>query len=166
MRTALVLSAALLAGSAGADAQRHRCTHVSGGFRACTTFVKAGETSAIYRRAGSGWVKVRGGLPHRPGWWRRVVASPDRRTLLAQWSGECELQSTYFVSGSGGGVRPIFRGHVSTIAGWTHPGFARVRLGEAIWRGGAMVNRPGVYLVNPKTMAVRLQLEKPARPGC
>jgi hypothetical protein len=39
-------------------------------------------------------------------------------------------------------------------------------LGEAIWRGGAMVNRPGVYLVNPKTMAVRLQLEKPAQPGC
>jgi hypothetical protein len=167
MRMALVSSAALLAcvGSAGADPTRHTCTHVSLGFRACTTFLNARETSAIYRRAGSSWLKVRGGLAHEPGWWRRLVTAPGRKTLLAQWSGECELQSTYFVSASTGGVRAIFRGHASTIAGWTH-GLARVQLAVAVWRGSVMVHKPGLYLVNPKTMAVRLQVEKPPQPGC
>jgi hypothetical protein len=166
----LLLAVAVLA--LGSPASAHfdpirRCTHVSRGFRACTTFYeRKDEQSAIYRHTGASWTKVRGGLPHRPGWWRRVVAAHDRKTLLAQWSGECELQSTYFVSSSGGRARPIFRGHASTIAGWTHPGLARVRLEEAVWRKNVQVYRPGVYLVNPKTLAVRLQNERPARPGC
>jgi hypothetical protein len=166
MRMGIVLSAALLAtGSAGADTVRHTCTHVSRGFRACTTFTDTGERSLIVRRTGAGWTKVTGGLPHG-GWWRRVVAPPDRKTLLAQWSGECEVQSTHFVSSSDGRVRPIFRGHSSTIAGWSHPGLPRIRLNEAIWRGRHRIHTPGIYLVDPKTLAVSLQSPLPARLGC
>ena len=144
-----------------------KCTHVSRGFRACTTFYETnGEKTAIYRRSDGGWKTIVGGLPHRRGWWRRVVTAPDRKTLLAQWSGECEAQSTYFVSSAGSRVRSIFRGHNSTIAGWTHPGLARVRLDEAIWRKHTEVYGPGIYLVNPKTLSVTRQREKPARAGC
>ena len=143
-----------------------RCTHPSEGFRACTVFGAPGERSALYYWAGAEWVVLRGRLPGRAGWWRRVVAAPDHRTLLAQWSGECESQSTYFVSSSTGHVRPIFRGHTAEIAGWSHPGLARVRLTEAIWRGNVRAFPPGVYLVNPRTLAVRLQNPRPARRGC
>src|SRR6187397_2243240 len=47
-----------------------KCTHVSLGYRACTTFFASPkEPTAIYRRADSGWVKVRGRLRGRVGWW-------------------------------------------------------------------------------------------------
>jgi len=143
-----------------------RCSHASGGFRACTVFGAPGERSALYYWAGAEWLVVRGRLPGRAGWWRRVVPAPDHRTLLAQWSGECELPSTYFVSSSTGHVRPIFRGHTAEIAGWTHPGLARVRLTEAIWHRNKLAFPSGVYLVNPKTLVVRLQNPGPARSGC
>jgi hypothetical protein len=168
MRIALLVGMAVLGTVAKpAAAPVHRCTHVSGGFRACTTFFQQrDEQSAIYRRSGSAWAKVVGPLPRHHGWWRRVVSADDRRTLLAQWSGECEAQSTYFVSPAGGSIRPIFRGHASAIAGWTRPGLARVRLNEAIWAGNRVRRTPGVYLVDPETMAVTLQLERSPRPGC
>jgi hypothetical protein len=148
-------------------AASQKCTHVSRGFRACTRFFEQrDEQSAIYRRDGDQWTKVRGGLPGRHGWWRRVIAPSDRRTLLGEWSGECESPSTYFVSAADGNVRPIFQGHNSTAAGWTHPGPARVRLSEEIWRGPTKLRDPGMYLVDPRTLSVIPQGEKPARPGC
>ena len=177
MRTAILLAALLVVagcGSGGGDAPpAHaakapfaRCTHASGGFRACTVFSAPGERSAVYRRSGSGWVILRGRLPGRAGWWRRVVAAPDRRTLLAQWSGECELQSTYLVSAADGSLRAPFDGHASDAVGWTPDGLARVRLSEEVWHGKALRYRPGLYLVDPKTLGVRLEKRKPVRPGC
>jgi hypothetical protein len=167
MRVVLLIGIALLGVAAKlAAGPVHKCTHVSRGYRACTTFYeRKGEQSAIYHRAGGGWKKVAGGLG-RPGWWRRVVAAPNRVTLLAQWSGECEAQSTHFVSASSGRTRPIFRGRDSTIAGWTDSGLALVRLNEAIWRGQVKLRGPGVYLVDPRTGAATLRRLKPARPGC
>jgi hypothetical protein len=148
-------------------APTRRCTHVSFGFRACTTFYeRKDEQSAIYRHTSTGWTKVVGGPAHSHGWWRRVVAAPDRKTLLAQWSGECELQSTYVVSSTDGRVRAIFPGHSSTIAGWSHPGLPRVRLNEGVWRKNVRVHAPGIYLVNPKTLAVSLQSPLPPLLGC
>lgn len=144
----------------------YRCTHASHNFRACTRFDGLGEVTAIYRHWEGRWRRLGVAAPAKVGWWRRVVASPDGTTLLVQWSGECESQSTYLVSSRGGRPRPIFRRHNSTIAGWTHPGLARVRLSDAIWHKNAVVYGPGVYLVNPKTLKVLRQREKPARPGC
>jgi hypothetical protein len=176
VRVVVLLGALLVAAGCGGetDAPRApaakapfaRCTHASGGFRACTVFSAPGERSALYGYSGSGWVVVRGRLPGTAGWWRRVVASPDRRTLLAQWSGECELQSVYFVSPAGGVVRAVFGAHASEALGWTTAGLARVRLAEQVWRGKAVVHRPGIYLVDPRTMTVRRERSLPAKAGC
>jgi len=167
MRAALLVGIALVAVAAKpAAGPVLKCTHVSRGFRACTTFFeRKDEQSAIYRRTNGSWHKVAGGLG-RPGWWRRVVAAPDRATLLAQWSGECESQSTHFVSASSGRTRPIFPGHDSTVAGWTGSGLALVRLNEAIWRGQVKVRGPGIYVVDPRNGAATLRRAKPTSPGC
>src|SRR5262245_36310011 len=167
---------AVVAGCAGGrDAPPHahaakapfvRCTHASGGFRACTVFGAPGERSALYYWAGAEWLVLRGRLPGRAGWWRRVVAAPDHRTMLAEWSGECELQSTYLVSAADGGVRPIFPGHSSAAVGWTAGGLAQVRLTDEVWRGKTLLHRPGVYVVEPRTTAVRLERASSAQPGC
>ena len=168
MRIALLVGMAVLGTAAKpAAAPVHRCTHVSGGFRACTTFFQQkDEQSAIYHRTAGGWAKVAAGLPRQHGWWRRVIASPDRKTVLAQWSGECEAQSTHFVSAAGGTVRSIFRGHASTIVGWSGRDLARVRLGEAIFRGNTQLWKPGIYLVDPRTLVARFERRRPPRPGC
>jgi hypothetical protein len=177
VRGAVLLAALLVCAGCGgaahepshshaAKAPTTRCSHSSRGFRACTVFRAPGERSALYRRTGSGWVVVQGRLPGRVGWWRRVVSAPDRRTLLAQWSGECELQSTFLVSVHDGRVRPVFRGHAATPAGWTQAGMARVRLADRIWRGKHVLRQTGLYLVDPRTMAVKLERREPVRSGC
>jgi hypothetical protein len=149
-----------------AKAPSVRCTHASGGFRACTVFSAPGERSALYWYSGSRWVVVRGPLPGEPGWWRRVFAAPDGQTLLAQWSGACERQSSYLVSATDGSLRAVFAGHASEAMGWTAAGLARVRLAERIWRGSTPLRRPGVYVVDPRTMAARLEHSSAARRGC
>jgi hypothetical protein len=143
-----------------------RCTHASRGFRACTVFSAPGERSALYWRSGSEWVVVRGPVPGTPGWWRRVFAAADGQTLLAQWSGECEQQSTYLVSATDGRLRSVFGGHASEALGWTAAGRARIRLAEQIWRGKTLVRRPGVYVVDPRTMLPRLARSSAAKRGC
>jgi hypothetical protein len=177
VRTAVLLALTLIATGCGggnhesppphaARTPLARCTHASGGFRACTVFRAPGERSALYRRSGSEWVVLRGRLSGRAGWWRRVVASPDRRILLAQWSGECEVQSTYLVSASDGSLRPVFSGLDSDAVGWTAAGLARVRLVEQEWRGKTLRHRAGTYLVDPRTMTVMLERAYGARTGC
>jgi hypothetical protein len=143
-----------------------KCTHVSRGFRACTTFFVTNKRSTIYRRVGRDWVRVRGPLSHRAGWWRRVLPAPDRRTLLAQWSGECEVQSTYAVSVSDGKAAALFAGRSSGALGWTRDGLGRVRLTDEIWRGKTRLLGAGIYLVDPVTLAVRRERAEPAHPGC
>ncbi len=177
MRIAVLLGAlAVVAGCGGgsdvpprahaAKAPSVRCTHASDGFRACTVFSAPGQRSALYWYSGSRWVVVRGPLPGKPGWWRRVFAAPDGQTLLAQWSGECEQQSTYLVSAVDGSFRPVFAGHAAEAIGWTEAGLARVRLAERIWRGKTPLRRPGVYVVDPRTMAARLEHSSAEKHGC
>jgi hypothetical protein len=143
---------------------RH-CTSVSRGFQACTTYPPNGrERSRIERRTDSGWVTV-----VRPrdvpisGWWRRVIASPDRKTLLGQWSGDCETQTTYIIR-VGGRPRPIFSRAESFAVGWSDHGRARVLVTttDPDPRGDV---RPGIYSVDPRTLAHTL--ERPAQgPHC
>jgi hypothetical protein len=143
-----------------------RCTHASRGFRACTVFGAPGERSALYWRSGSEWVVVRGPLRGTPGWWRRVFAAPDGQTLLAQWSGACEQQSTYLVSATDGSLRPVFAGYASEAIGWSATGQARIRLADQVRRGKTLVRRAGVYAVDPRTMRARLERGSAARRGC
>jgi hypothetical protein len=144
-----------------------RCTHVSGGFRACTRFFALeDEQSAIYRQVGGRWAKVVGPLPGEHGWWRRVVASPSGATLLGQWSGECEIQETYLLSPAGGKARPIFAGRFSTVVGWARDGRARVLLPVEIWGRRKRLFRAGIYRIDPSTLAASLERTIPARNGC
>ena len=145
-----------------------KCTHVSGGFRACTTFFEQqNEKSAIYRRVGGSWVEAAGPPRGRHGWWRRVVAAGNRRTLLAQWSGECEIQTTYLVSVADGTARSILEGLPSTAVGWASDGRARVRLPADLWGMKAKrIFRAGIYRVDPVTLAVTLERAIPTGPAC
>jgi hypothetical protein len=148
------------------SASTRRCTHVSRGFRACTVFGAAGERSRIERRDGARWAIV--APPNdRPGWWRRIVASADRTMLLAQWSGECEVQSTYLVSTGSGRARAILRSKPSTAIGWSKDRRARVRLQTPLYGSDRKVRyRAGVYLVDPVTLAVSLERPGSRKPGC
>jgi hypothetical protein len=144
-----------------------KCAHVSRGFRACTTYTERSKRSAIYRRVGSRWVKVAGPLGGRLGWWRRALASPNRTTLLAQWSGECEIQTTYLVSVADGTARPILEGLPSTAVGWALDGRARVRLPVESWGMKAKrIFKAGIYRIDPATLAVTLERTIPTQNGC
>jgi len=144
-----------------------KCTHVSRGFRACTTFARQKRTG-IYRRTGERWRNVVGPLPHRLGWWRRVLVSPNRRSLLAQWSGECEVQSTYILPSTGGAPRAIFpvAGAASFALGWSDDGRARVALPSAIVDERRRLLRAGIYRVDPATLTVTLERTIPTGNGC
>ena len=43
---------------------------------------------------------------------------------------------------------------------------ARVRLADRIWRGKHVLRQTGLYLVDPRTMAVKLERREPVRSGC
>jgi hypothetical protein len=95
-------------------------------------------------------------LPERHGHWTRLLLSNDGLTYLGQWSGECEIQTAYLVPARGGRPRPITnyaRGSAQSVAlGWVGRR-ARVRLPQ----GQPPSRAPGVYLVDPKTMAMTLE---------
>jgi hypothetical protein len=98
-------------------------------------------------------------LPARPagtplvGHWRNARLSPDGKTLLAQWSGECEAQIAYFIPAEGGEARPVTgRSEWSEALGWTDDGVARVRLANGAC--GTTMHKPGVYLIDPETREV------------
>jgi hypothetical protein len=144
---------------------RH-CTSVSRGFRACTTYPPNGrERSRIERRTLSGWVTVlRPGHAPGHGWWRRVIGSPDRTTLLGQWSGDCEIQTTYIIR-VGHRARPIFSQAESFAVGWKNDGEARVLVTAAASDPRGDV-RPGVYWVDPRTLVHTLERPRGQGPHC
>lgn len=89
----------------------------------------------------------------RHGHWLKVIESPDGETLLAQWSGECEFQSAYFIPADGGKPTPVTgRREWSEALGWTDDGLARVRLSNGAC--GTTMHKPGVYLIDPKTHTI------------
>lgn len=150
---------------------RTHCSSVSGGFRACTVFHRiAGEVSRIERRHGTRWsvlLSARREPYPRHGWWRRVLAGPHRETLLAEWSGECEVPFTYLITTDTLALRQIFPLQPVTPVGWTSDGLARVKLWKPIDASKTRVARPsGIYLVTPKGRVVRLERRVPPSLGC
>jgi hypothetical protein len=84
---------------------------------------------------------------------RRPSFHPMRQTVLAQWSGECEQQRTFFIPAGGGKPRVATGEHdwtkspESEAIGW-RGSHALVRLRGA---GETPATKPGVYLVDPRT---------------
>ena len=120
--------------------------------------------ATIERKAGGRWQRVTV-QPRRAlylnmvhGHWRDAWLSPDGTTLLAQWSGECEVPTAFFVPAAGGHLRPVtgerdWRNSPESVGGgWARDGRARVALlGGACGVGHP---EPGEYLIDPKTGAL------------
>jgi len=113
--------------------------------------VKAGNPPQVYKYLGF-WVP------------EGVFLSPDKRTVLGQWSGECEGQSTYLVSIGEGRPKSVFVSESSAL-GWSKDGRARVFLAEPGF-GRELGYRPGVYLVDPNTLKRTLVRPIRSRRGC
>jgi hypothetical protein len=147
-----------------------KCTHPSGGFRACTAFSGRGERSRIEGKRRGRWVVLfdeNTAPKNGHGWWRRMIASPGRRTLLGQFSGECEIQLTYIVTLADRTMRPILEGLPSTAVGWGTDGRARVRLESEFWATKAKrIVKAGIYRVNPANMAYVLERTVPNEAVC
>jgi hypothetical protein len=89
--------------------------------------------------------------PHPSGYWVGAQLSPDRRTLLLQWSGECEIPTAYLAHADGTGLHPVVgsRGTESLALGWTRSGRAVLDLPRGAC--GTSFRRPGIYLLDPRS---------------
>jgi hypothetical protein len=87
------------------------------------------------------------------GHWRDAWSSPDGRTVLLEWSAECEVPTAFFAPASGGALRPVtgepdwWSSPESVGLGWAADGRARVLLLEGVCGTGA--REPGEYLIDP-----------------
>ncbi|MGC9973922.1 MAG: hypothetical protein ABSC36_00850 [Gaiellaceae bacterium] len=88
----------------------------------------------------------------RDGHWYWAALSPDGSRFLAQWSGDCEIPTAFFVSLGGGKPTPVtgesdWLKSPNTMAyGWTTNGRAIVFIPTKP-ACGTGVFRPGIYLV-------------------
>lgn len=96
------------------------------------------------------------GAPGSVGHWVSVKRSPDGRTLLLQWSAECESPVAYFADANGRRLRPVARDAAteSVALGWAGDGRAVV----SFPRGGCGGShpQPGTYLVDPASRRATL----------
>lgn len=82
------------------------------------------------------------------GHWAGVRLSPDRRTLLVQWSAECETPQVFLVTRGTGSTRRVGGAADESIAlGWTRDGRALVHFPTGVC-GGTYHGGPGVYAVD------------------
>jgi hypothetical protein len=126
------------------------------GFRMCA--------GTIERRVQGHW-KVVVGIPQGGrsraagswvlnGSWRAVWLSPDGKTLLAQWSAECETRYAFFAPASGGRSRTVTgelnyrKAPESQALGWAEDGRARVFVIGETGCGGREW-QTGEYLIDP-----------------
>ena len=146
------------------------------GYRACERFLGERRQSATLelRIAPGRWRVVarqpKGARVDRVvhGYWPDAWLSPDGRALLAQWSGECEIPTAFFVPARGGPMRPVtgerdWRKSPESVAlGWMADGRARVRLLGGLC--GHAGDPPGIYAIDPRTGEATLLRELPAHP--
>ena len=83
------------------------------------------------------------------GHWVKLFLSPDLKTYLGQWSGECEVQTTYFIPARGGKPRPVTgrAGDESIALGWSGHR-ARVLIPRAVC--GSQFETAGIYSIDPR----------------
>lgn len=174
----LALIAAGCGGGGGARTGAAQAPHQvcestrAAGYTVCGYPLQKREPSSIWRSFGRSAVKLTGPAetvrhaPHPAGFWvpERFFPSPDGRTLLAQWSGLCEVQSTYFVSADTGRRRAILgRAAESSALGWTRDGLAKIRIPRPLC-GGAHLGA-GIYAIDPETLKPTLLRRLRPRPG-
>jgi hypothetical protein len=81
------------------------------------------------------------------GYWVNVRVAPDRRRVLAQWSGECESPAAYLVARDEHRSRPVAGRRFESLAlGWTPAGRAVVHFTEGVC-GTGIHGGPGVYAI-------------------
>jgi hypothetical protein len=86
------------------------------------------------------------------GHWAGVRLSPDGRTLLAQWSAECETPQVFLVTRRTGSVRRLGGAADDSIAlGWTSDGRALVHFPAGVC-GGTYHGGPGIYAVDGRRL--------------
>ena len=191
MRWSLLAPLALIAAGCGGIEATHSASKA---FDNCEPAASAGIVVCGYpirrsSRQSTVWTRVSGrleqiagpariamdGIPPKPvinahpvGFWipQYVSRSPDGRMLLAQWSGECESQTAYFISIADGKVRAIFGPSDSAGQGWTKDGRARVRLGYPIFAKHRIRFPAGMYDVDPLTLKRTLERRVPQTPHC
>jgi hypothetical protein len=151
------------------------CASPGATISACAYAPKAYVTSALYKLDRNPPRKIAG--PPPGGWdsksssplgfWvaDRVFVAPNGRTVLAQWSGACEGQSTYLISTRTGKIHAVFKSE-SYARGWRRDGRARVFLAEPGAFKGEYAYKAGLYLVDPKTMRRTLVRPVNSRKGC
>ena len=125
------------------------CSKVSDLIVLCERPAAQGYTTAFYVRRGERLSALHIGKPpgSKFGHWVTAFLSPDRKTLLAQWSAECEVPIAYFVPARGGVPRALTEENDESLAhGWTSDGRAIVEFPHGPCGGGA--SRPGLYLVS------------------
>jgi hypothetical protein len=112
---------------------------------------RAASTVYLNGRKLVGPVGSYGGAPAFVGHWRSVERSPDGRTLLLQWSAECESPVAYFADADGSRLRPAGRdsGVESTAVGWARDGRAVIAFPKGVCGSGR--SRSGTYFVHPTT---------------
>lgn len=133
---------------------------VSGPLTFCLKHTKNRSTGSFWvrRRRGPDRLRVKhpfgrtNGAFH--GSWVWAAASPDGKTVLAQFSGECEIPMAFFVPASGGVASsvsgPYTRGEPpenSSALGWTTDGRAIVFIPAA--PGCGSTHGAGVFLIAP-----------------
>lgn len=95
------------------------------------------------------------------GHWESALLSPDGRTVLAQWSAECEVPIAFLIPAAGGAPRPVAgtlrKFPVSIAHGWTPDGLAVVSL-PTLACGGDYAG-PGIYLVSTAAKPLRAIVE-------
>ena len=99
------------------------------------------------------------GLPAQ-GFWREASASPDDDWLLAQWSGECEALTAFFVRMDGETLREARPAAAdrpfldSRALGWAPDGRAVVHFGDGLC--SEALAEPGIYLLTTEGVATRV----------
>jgi hypothetical protein len=99
-----------------------------------------------------------GGAPTFVGHWRSVERSPDGRTLLLQWSAECETPVAYFADADGSHLRTVAGNPAveSGAVGWARDGRAVIGYPQGVC--GRARTPSGTYLVDPRTRRATLVL--------
>jgi len=107
---------------------------------------------------------VKSPAPNSPpvGHWAGVRLSPDGRTLLAQWSAECETPQAFLVTRGTGSVRRLGGAADDSIAlGWASDGRALVHFPTSVC-GGTYRGGPGVYAVDGRRLRLLFETTRRA----
>ena len=162
MRSLLIALTALVAGCAdGNDSTSagprpaaavpvsHRCALMEPGandrFLLCRQTKPRDRGSFAFR--GRGTIPIAYPYEAESGHWSGGFLSPDGRTLLAQWTAECEVPFAFFVPARGGtprlvtGEGSVERARPSIAHGWTRSGEAIVEI-----LAGCSEARPGEHV--------------------